>query len=186
VLGLTRQRIGTDETAFGEQLARTGELAPLKPRQSRRTIEITRALAAESRLASGSERVFGHLTHRGIERAWDAALKRTRLADPRPVLHDLRHTHVSGLIADGWDPVEVAGRIGGTLATTLKVYAHEFDARRRSQLRRRALKARHARDAAVTDGNSGMATDRTPQTATDVTRESREVDDLQAVRDSRQ
>lgn len=49
------------------------------------------------------------------------------------MIHDLRHTHVSGLIADGWDPVEVAGRIGDTLATTLRVYSHEFDSARPTQ-----------------------------------------------------
>ena len=177
VLGLTPGRISADEIAFREQLARSGELAPLKTPQSRRTIEITRTLAAELRLASGAERVFGHLDHRGIERAWTAALERARLADPRPVIHDLRHTHVSGLIADGWDPVEVAGRIGDTLDTTIKVYSHEFDSRRRSEQRRRALEARYA---------SGMATDRPPQTATGAPGGSGEITDLQAIRDGRQ
>lgn len=52
-------------------------------------------------------------------------------------------THVSGLIADGWDRVEVAGRIGDTLATTLGVYGHAFDSNRRSEHRRGALEARY-------------------------------------------
>lgn len=59
------------------------------------------------------------------------------------MIQDLRHTHVSGLVADGWDPVEVAARIGDTLPTTLRVFAHEFDARRRSEQRRAALEARY-------------------------------------------
>ena len=62
-----------------------------------------------------------------------AARARKVLADPLPVIHDLRHTHVSALIADGWDPAEVAARIGDTLKTTLAVYAHAFDSRRRGQ-----------------------------------------------------
>ncbi|MGI8429317.1 MAG: hypothetical protein ACR2OB_08440 [Solirubrobacteraceae bacterium] len=53
VLGLTDRRIGADEILFAEQLARSGELAPLKTRQSRRTIEVTRSLTAELRLAGG-------------------------------------------------------------------------------------------------------------------------------------
>ena len=159
-LGLTARRIAENEIALREQLARGGGLAPLKTRQSKRTIEITRSLAAELRLAGDGERVFWRLNHTEIERQWAAALKRANLAGPKPVIHDLRHTHVSGLIADGWDPVEVAGRIGDTLATTLRVYAHEFDTRRRSDARRAALEARYPGD------GYRMATDTPLQTAT--------------------
>jgi hypothetical protein len=38
----------------------------------------------------------------------------------------------SGLIADGWDVVEIAKRIGDRLETVLGTYSHEFDAKRRS------------------------------------------------------
>jgi hypothetical protein len=64
------------------------------------------------------------------------------------------------------------------LATTLAVYAHEFDARRRGEQRRRALEARYA------DGNpqAGMATHTAQQSATDATAE---VAYLQAIRDGR-
>jgi integrase len=175
---LTRRRISADEITFREQLARSRELAPLKTKQSRRTIEVTRTLAAELRLGASSERVFAHLNHRGIEREWAAAIMRPNLADPQPVIHDLRHTHVSGLIADGWDPVEVAQRIGDTLQTTLRVYAHEFDARRRSERRRVALEARYG----AKDGNQ-MATYGAHQTATAPSGRNAEVADLQAVRD---
>lgn len=89
-------------------------------------------------------------------------------------VHDLRHTHVSRLIADGWDPVEVAARIGDALETTLRVYAHEFDARRRSEERRRVLEARY--------GEGGMATRRPQQSATNNPREEAETLDLQAKR----
>jgi integrase len=176
-LGLTAHRVAEDGIAFREQLARSGDLAPLKTRQSRRTIEVTRGLAAELRLAAGPERVFEHLTHRGVERAWSAALERAALPDPQPVVHDLRHTHVSGLIADDWDPVEVAQRIGDTLETTLRVYAHEFDSRRRAQQRRSALEARYG---------VGMATSSPQQSATDVRCQTGDVADLQAIRDTRQ
>ncbi|MGI8429316.1 MAG: hypothetical protein ACR2OB_08435 [Solirubrobacteraceae bacterium] len=110
--------------------------------------------------------MFEHLTHRGIELAWSSALRVAELPDPQPVVHDLRHTHVSGLIADGWDPVEVAQRIGDTLETTLRVYAHEFDTRRRGAQRRTALEARYG---------PGMATDGAQQSATGATGQTGEV-----------
>jgi hypothetical protein len=81
------------------------------------------------------------------------------------VIHELRHTHVSGQIADGWDPVEVAARIGDTLATTLKTYTHEFDTRRRSEQRLAALETRYGARDGYRDGY-GMATDTPPQAAT--------------------
>jgi integrase len=56
------------------------------------------------------------------------------LAGPAPVIHDLRHTHVSGLIADGWNVAEIGNRIGDSIETTLRVYSHLFDARRRADL----------------------------------------------------
>lgn len=163
MLGLAARRVGADEITFAEQLSRDGTLAPLKTRQSRRTIEITRGLAAELRIAAGPERVFAHLTHRAIGRAWARALERARIpGDPQPVIHDLRHTHASGLIADGWDPVEVADRLGDTLATTLKVYAHEFDTRRRSEQRRSQLEARYGAKSGemATPGSQPTATGR--------------------------
>jgi integrase len=149
VLGLTIRRVGPDTITFAEQLGRDGKLAPLKTRQSKRTVEITRSLAAALALAAGSERVFD-LNHTAIARAWSAALEAAQLADPQPVIHDLRHTHVSGLIADGWDVVEIAARVGDRIETVLRVYSHEFDVKRRSERRRGALEARYG---------GGMATD---------------------------
>jgi integrase len=121
---------------------------------------VTRALAGELRLAARG-RVFD-LDHDDVDYAWGRALKTARSAAPPPAIHDLRHTHLSGLIADGWDPVEIAARIGDTLETTLRVYAHEFDAGRRGEQRRAALEARYG----VADGNSA-GRDGKQQTATD-------------------
>jgi Phage integrase family len=89
--------------------------------------------------------VFEPLTLKAAERAWKAALREARIEDPQPVIHDLRHTHVSGLIADGWDVVEIASRVGDRIETVLRVYAHEFDAKRRSAQRRAALEERYGR-----------------------------------------
>jgi site-specific recombinase XerD len=96
-LGITRRRIDVEAAtlSFAEQFDRYGELAPLKTRTSRRTIEITRSLAAALALA-GPERAFAHLTHASADKAWRRTLKRAKIADPQPTLHDLRHTHVSG------------------------------------------------------------------------------------------
>jgi len=145
-LGLTGRRIGGGEIVFAEQLARSGKLAPLKTKQSRRTIEVTGSHAAALSLAAvPGARVFEHLTHRGIERSWSAALEGAELADPQPVIHDLRHTHASRLIAAGWDPVEIAKRLGDRVET-VRVYVHEFDARRRSAERRAALESLYGED----------------------------------------
>jgi integrase len=163
VLGLTPRRINVEDAtiAFREQLDDGGELAPLKTGRSRRTIEITRSLAAELKLAAGQTRVFEHLAHDAVDDAWRNA--RTVLGSHGlPVIHDLRHTHVSGLIADGWDVAEIAARIGDSIETTLRTYSHEFDAHRRSEQRRSALEARYG----AGDGYE-MATDRPQQTVTD-------------------
>ena len=160
-LGLTRRRVGAGRITFAEQLADDGTLAQPKTRRSRRTIEVTRGLAAELQLAAG-ERVFG-LDHDAVDYAWSKALKAAGLADPQPVIHDLRHTHVSGLIADGWDVAEIAARIGDSIETTLRVYSHAFDARRRGQQRRDALEARYGGgdgDPKARDGDQQTVTDR--------------------------
>lgn len=146
-LGVTPQRVGDGTVTFDRQLARDGSLKPLKTRQSRRTIEITRGLSAELRLAGDRDRVFPRLTHREIERQWSATLTRAKLGGPRPVIHDLRHTAASRLIAADWDPVEIAKRLGDRVETVLRVYAHEFDSRRRSDERRASLEAIYGKPA---------------------------------------
>ncbi|MGZ4287718.1 MAG: tyrosine-type recombinase/integrase [Solirubrobacteraceae bacterium] len=139
VLGLTPQRIGDGTVMIEHQLGRDGRLRPLKSRHSRRTIEITRALAAELKLAGNRELVFPMLNREAARWLWASVLERAELEPPQPVMHDLRHTHASRLIAAGWDPVEVAKRIGDRIETVLSTYAHEFDSRRRSAERRAAL-----------------------------------------------
>jgi integrase len=161
-LGLIPRRIGDGTIQFAHQLGKDGDrsLRPLKSRHSNRTIEARRALTAELRLAAGAERVFAPLTLKAVERAWKDALEGANLAAPQPVVHDLRHTHASKLIADGWDAVEVAARLGDRVETILAVYVHQFDARRRSEQRRAMLEQMYG------DGNQ-MATDTPLQTATD-------------------
>ncbi len=177
ILGLTSRRVRKDTITIAEQAGRGGELAPLKTRNSRRTIEVTKALAAELKLAASasSGRVFDHLTHGTVRHDWHEARERAELDEPRPTVHDLRHTHVSGLVADGWDLVEVAGRIGDTLKVVLSVYAHEFDQVARSARRRAALEARYGGRMATSSASWGMtADDGLPG----------EVADLQAIREA--
>jgi integrase len=119
-----------------------GKPAPLKSRQSRRDIEITRSLAAEIKLAGG----FPISTYDQMLDVWADAVQRSGIDQPLPVIHDLRHTHASRLIAAGWDPVEVAKRLGDRIETILKTYVHEFDARNRSAQRQAALEQMYAED----------------------------------------
>jgi integrase len=56
--------------------------------------------------------------------------------------HALRHSHASALIAAGWDIAEVSARLGhSSIATTQRIYVHQFDAPRRSEGRRNRLAA---------------------------------------------
>jgi integrase len=129
-------------------------------RGQQRDIEITRSLAAELRLAGG----FPHATYKTMREAWSAAVKASGIDRPLPVIHDLRHTHASKLVAKGWDPVEVAGRLGDRIETVLKTYAHEWDARRRSVQRQADLEAMYPEMA------TKMATSPPSQTITDAAR----------------
>jgi integrase len=52
--------------------------------------------------------------------AWTDALRSSGVDRQYPVIHDLRHTHASKLIAAGWDPVEVAKRLGDRIETILR------------------------------------------------------------------
>jgi len=72
-------------------------------------------------------------------------------------LHDLRHSHVSGLIADGWDIVRIANRIGDTIATVQATYAHLMDEARFADLERAALTARYDRMATNTPQQTAAA-----------------------------
>ena len=165
-LGLIPGNVGDGTIAFVRQRGADGTLRPLKSRRSKRTIEVRRALGAQLRLA-GTERVFDRLTLKTAERDWIGTLDRAGIDAPRPRLHDLRHSHASNLIAAGWDVVEVAARVGDSVETVLRVYSHEFDAKRRSAERRASLEERYGEMA------TEMATHTPSQTVTPVTRTAR-------------
>jgi hypothetical protein len=114
------------------------------------------------RLCGDRDSVFPLLEQRMLDREWRDAVTAAEIEESRPVGHDLRHTHASRLIALGWDPVEVAKRLGDRVETVLKTYAHEFDARRRGAERRAILEQLYGQD------GDQMATKRRPQTTADV------------------
>ncbi len=60
-----------------------------------------------------------------IIRAVNEATNRDEDTLPRFHIHDLRHTHATHLLMDGWDVARVARRLGhANPAITLKLYAH--------------------------------------------------------------
>ncbi len=170
VLGLTWENVNFENQTieFTHQLDRTGKRAPLKTQRSRRVLEVTPALIGklrEHRIASRSaphDLVFrsrtgtGHdhrniggrvlsraVVHAGLDAIHD---QRGTVVQPAPTFHDLRHSHASALIAQGWDIEEVSARLGhASVATTQRIYVHAFDAARRSNDRRTRLAALYAR-----------------------------------------
>jgi integrase len=141
VLGLTWHDIDVPGRTLhiDRQLDRWGNRSPLKTKRSRRTVAVSPALAAqlaEHRLASGAgehDLVFRRhgrpYTHGAADRALRRALKRAGMAPMG--WHELRHSHVSVMFAAGHDAVAIAARIGDSVETVLRVYAHEYDAARR-------------------------------------------------------
>jgi integrase len=108
------------------------ELGPPKSRKSRRTVNAaTQALAAVAPLlGKPAEFVFTTPTGRTVSqsnfynRIWTPAAKRAGL-DPRPRIHDLRHTHASWLIAEGNTLEQVQDQLGHeSILTTRSVYGH--------------------------------------------------------------
>lgn len=47
---------------------------------------------------------------------------------------DLRHTHVSQLIELGWDPIDIAKRLGHTVEMVNNTYGHLFDKRQQDKM----------------------------------------------------
>jgi integrase len=146
------------------QLGRDGKRAGLKTKRSHRTLEVTPSLIAKLRAhkigsahSGPHDLVFtsradtpiqhanigGRVLSRAVKRAGLEAIERNgEVVEPAPTAHDLRHTHASRLIADGWDIEEISRRLGhSSVATTMRIYVHEFDAARRSAERRQRLAA---------------------------------------------
>jgi integrase len=104
----------------------------------------------EHKLRSGyshpHEPVFAGLTGRPLafrnveRRGMDAAAEKLDGNGRRPTMHDLRHTFASLLIAQGLDVVYISRQLGHKdPATTLRVYASEFDKVRHADAARALL-----------------------------------------------
>lgn len=110
------------------------KLGPPKSRASRRTIalppEVLTALYPLLAGRKGSEPLFTTITGQVVRhsnfynRVWLTACELAQL-DPRPRIHDARHTHASWLIAQGIRLEVVQDRLGHEdYVTTRKVYSH--------------------------------------------------------------
>jgi integrase len=166
VLGLTWQDIDLESQtiAFTHQLDRTGQRVQLKTKRSRRVLEVTPSLVSTLRrvkLASARSgphdlvfttklgtphdhrNVGGRVLSRAVKRAGLGAVERGgEVVSPAPTTHSLRHSHASALIAAAWDIAEVSARLGhSSIATTTRIYVHQFDSARRTDERRSRLNA---------------------------------------------
>lgn len=110
------------------------KIGPPKTKKSRRTVtlppELVAVLTEITDGRAGSEWIF--LTVTGVvvrhnnfyERIWLASGKRAGL-DPRPKIHDARHTHASWLLALGIPIHVVQQRLGHeSIQTTVDTYGH--------------------------------------------------------------
>ncbi len=113
-----------------------------KTRRSKRTISITDTLANQiaGHIAgmAPADPVFRSRTGGPLhlsnvrERAWWVAIERAGI-DPRPRIHDLRHSHASWLLAAGVDMFTVQRRLGHeSIKTTVDRYSHVLPAQQRA------------------------------------------------------
>jgi integrase len=141
-----------------QQLSRKGgSLKPLKTGAGKRDVALMPELAAMLRrhqLASrhsgqedfvfcsavGQPLHFRNVQRRGMDKAVESAKLEQGKRDP--TMHDLRHSFASLMIAQGLDVVFVSRQLGhANPATTLRVYASEFDRVRSADAARSALSA---------------------------------------------
>ena len=88
---------------------------------------------------TGSGKPFGwsNVDRQGLRKACE----RAKLREPYPTFHQLRHTFVSILIAQGRPVPYVANQIGDSVETTLRTYAHLFGEAAHADESRAAMEA---------------------------------------------
>lgn len=102
--------------------------------RSKRTVSFTESLAAQLREhirgMAPADPVFTMATGKPLHatnirtRAWWPALKAAQI-DPRPRIHDLRHSHASWQLAAGVDMFTLQRRLGHeSIKTTIDTYSH--------------------------------------------------------------
>lgn len=110
------------------------KLGPPKTKKSRRTValppEVAVVLAELTRGRARTEFVFTTVTGQVVrhnnfyDRVWKPACERAAL-EPRPRIHDARHTHASWLLARGIPIHVVQNRLGHeSIQTTVDTYGH--------------------------------------------------------------
>lgn len=107
-------------------------IGPTKTKKSRRSVTLPpEVVAALEPLLDRpkKEQLFkapkgGPLRHRTVYREWGRATAAAGL-DPRPRIHDLRHSHVAWLIKAGIPLAVIQARLGHEdIRTTINVYGH--------------------------------------------------------------
>jgi integrase len=139
VLGLTVDRIDLEErlVVIDRQLQVVGgKLGHTTPKNEKvREIKVPSQVALELRRHVRDHAADGllFLTPRSRQpmrrdwfylSAWKPALRAAGFADSRYKFHSLRHFCASSMLAEGINPMAVAGHLGDTLATLQRVYAH--------------------------------------------------------------
>ncbi|GIU89851.1 MAG: hypothetical protein KatS3mg010_0950 [Acidimicrobiia bacterium] len=139
VLGMSADRIDLEQrlVTIDRQLQRVGgALVLTTPKcEKARTIRVPSAVAVELRRHFREYRADGLLfagarTGAPMRRdqfyasAWRPALRGAGLAENRFVFHALRHFAASSMLAEGVNPMAVAGHLGDTLETLQRTYAH--------------------------------------------------------------
>jgi integrase len=134
----TFERVSTKTTSGNREVFLTEELVTVL--KARRVKALSKGLHGPDQLVFCTA-LGNPLAHRNVAREITRAGNNAGLNPEgvQPVsCHDLRHSFVSRLIANGIDPVTVAALAGDKVETILKVYAHVYDtARRASELRDR-------------------------------------------------
>lgn len=99
------------------------KVGPVKTAESNRAVAVPASVAAEIRqIARGKGRIFQSLSYTSLKRKFDTALYRAGLPEMR--LHDLRHSHITYLLQEGFTPQAIAHRVGhADTDTLLNVYA---------------------------------------------------------------
>jgi integrase len=138
VLGLSVDRLDLDRrlVTVDRQLQRiAGTLRLVAPKGEKvRTVKVPGAVAVELRRhvrGHGGDLLFtGRRTGEPMRRdqfyasAWRPALTAAGLAGDRFKFHALRHFAASSMLAEGVNPMAVAGHLGDTLETLQRVYSH--------------------------------------------------------------
>jgi integrase len=162
-IDLDEQTVAITHQLSRARRGRPARRVPLKTRRSRRVLEVTPGLISKLRahkIASAHSKphhlvfcgrdgrgfdhrnIGGRVLARAVRRAGLEAVRDANgdVVTPAPTFHALRHSHASALIAQGWDIEEVSARLGhASVATTQRIYVHQFDAARRSPERRARL-----------------------------------------------